>query len=40
MLTGSWVLDWFFALSIIQLLLPIVIWAKASPNSSKGIGEY
>lgn len=39
MITGSWTIDWFIILSVIQLVLPIVIYFKREAAGVKGIGE-
>ncbi|WP_281417122.1 hypothetical protein [Kistimonas asteriae] len=39
MFTGSWTLDWFFVLAVIQIGLPVLLWIKREADGVKGIGE-
>lgn len=39
MITGSWTIDWFIILAVIQLALPIYFYIRREAAGIKGIGE-
>ena len=39
MFTGSWTVDWFIALAVVQLIIPIVVYIKREAAGVGGIGE-
>ncbi|WP_283777617.1 hypothetical protein [Parendozoicomonas callyspongiae] len=39
MITGSWTIDWFIILGLVQLVLPTVVYFKREAAGVGGIGE-
>ena len=39
MITGSWTIDWFIILSVVQLAIPLFFYFKREAAGVKGIGE-